>query len=73
MLKEGCNDIFKNCSYTDEYGEQQRIFEILSEKKYLQLKLDKHMLNYQYQKLNLISKLQLFHGQYLIKLLLKKI
>lgn len=49
------------------------MYEKLSEQKYLRLKLEKHLLNYQYSKLNLIYKFKLFQGEYLLKLILKKI
>ena len=45
----------------------------MSECKYLQLKMKKHALKYQYRKLKLICQMKFFHGQYLLKMMLKKI
>lgn len=35
LVKETCSDIFKNATFRNRFGEEQRINEQLSEKKYL--------------------------------------
>ena len=69
MIKEKCIDIFKHAKLDND----TRIQEKLSEKKYLELKLSKHKMNYQVNKLRMIMKFQLLKGEYFLQLMLKKI
>ena len=73
LWKNKCIDLFRNATLQDKAGNAVRMYEAKSQKKYLEIKLNKAQHNLNLRKIQVVVGLKCVQDMLLVRLLLQRI